>query len=65
MSALNDFSCTEKLIRYGRLKTHSDIDDVGLEYCISSGFLDHRGQATEAGKNLMQFMESDEDYRQT
>ena len=63
MSALDDFSYTEKLIRYGRLKTHSNIDDVGLEYCISSGFIDQRGQATEAGKNLMQFMDFSEDRR--
>ena len=56
MSALTDFYFTEKLIEYGRKKTHSDIDDVAMEYCINSGFLDQCGQATEAGKNLMQFI---------
>ena len=57
MSAIANFYYTEKLIEYGRKKTRSDIDDVGLEYCINSGFLDQRGQATEAGKNLMRFID--------
>ena len=57
MSAIANFYYTEKLIEYGRKKTHSDIDDVGLEYCINSGFLDQHGQATEAGKNLMRFID--------
>ena len=57
MSAITDFYYTEKLIEYGQKKTHSDLYDVGMEYCINSGFLDQRGQATEAGRNLMQFMD--------
>ena len=56
MSALANFYYTEKLIQYGRRKTQSYKDDVGLEYCIKSGFLDQRSQVTEAGKSLMRFI---------
>lgn len=57
MSATTDFYYTEQLVRYGQKKTHSDLYDVGMEYCINSGFLDQRGQATESGKNLMRFID--------
>jgi hypothetical protein len=57
MSAITDFYFTEQLVLYGQRKTQSDIYDVGMGYCINSGFLDQRGQATEAGKNLMRFMD--------
>ena len=57
MSAITDFYFTEQLVLYGQKKTQSDIYDVGMEYSINAGFLDQRGQATEAGKHLMRFMD--------
>ena len=70
MSAITNFYFTEKLIQYGRKTTKSKSNDVGLEYCIYLGFLDQRGQATDAGKNLMQLIDKswlvqNEDYALT
>lgn len=57
MSAMTNFYYYEKLIQYGRKKTHSKSNELGLEYCIYLGFLDQRGLATDAGKNLMKFID--------
>ena len=57
MSVMTNFYYSEKLIEYGIKKTCSDSSDIGMQYCIDSGFLDQRGQPTEAGKNFMQFMD--------
>ena len=57
MSAMTNFYYYEKLIQYGRKKTHSKRNELGLEYCMYLGFLDQRGLATDAGKNLMKFID--------
>ena len=56
MSSFTNFYYAEKLILYGMQKTKSDDYDTAIKYCINSGFLDQRGQATEAGKNLIKFV---------
>ena len=70
MSAMNNFYFTEKLIQYGRRKTRSKSNDLGLEYCIYLGFLDQNGRATDAGKNIMWLIDKswlvqNEDYALT
>ena len=70
MSAMTDFYFTEKLIQYGRKKTQSKSNDLGLEYCIYLGFLDQSGRATDAGKNIMWLIDKswlvqNEDYALT
>ena len=70
MSAMTNFYFTEKLIQYGRKKTQSKSNDLGLEYCIYLGFLDQNGRATDAGKNIMWLIDKswlvqNEDYALT
>ena len=57
MSAITNFYYFEKLIKYGRNKTKSKGNDIGLEYCIYLGLLDRQGIATDAGKNLIKFID--------
>ena len=57
MSSITNFYYAEKLIQYGLQKTKSDDYDIAIKYCINSGFLDQRAQATEAGKNLIKFVD--------
>ena len=57
MSAITNFYYFERLVKYGRKKMESKGNDIGLEYCIYLGFLDPQGIATDAGKNLIMFID--------